>query len=79
MFAFSVFFSDSTWSCNSISEAEAQKIISERTDARFTLLQYKLGAKLEIRLPEDRRIAKSTPWNESLHSALAEKGLPIKP
>jgi RNA polymerase sigma factor (sigma-70 family) len=75
MFAFSVFFSDSTWSCNSISEAEAQKIISERTDARFTLLQYTLGAKLEIRLPEDHRIAKSTPWNDSLLSALAAKGI----
>jgi hypothetical protein len=75
MFAFAVFFSDGTWSCNSIPEAEAQKIISERKDARFTLLQYKLGAKLEIRLPEDHRIAKSTPWNDSLLSALTEKGI----
>ncbi len=69
------FFSDHTWSCNSIPEAEAQKIISERQDARFRLLQYKLGAELEIRLPEDHRIAKSTPWNDSLRSALAAKGI----
>ncbi len=69
------FFSDHTWSCKSISEPDAQKIISERPDARFTLLQYKLGAELEIRLPEDRRIAKSTPWNDSLHSALVQKGI----
>ena len=80
MVAYSIFFSDITWSCNSIPEAEAQKIISERSDARIRVLQYKNGSKsLEIRLPEDHRIAKSTPWNDSLHSALAEKGLPIKP
>jgi len=76
MVTYSVFFSDNTWSCNYIPEAEAQKIISERTDARITVLQYKDGSKsLEIRLPEDRRIAKSTPWNDSLLSALAAKGI----
>ena len=75
MVAYSIFFSDNTWSCNYIPEAEAQKIISERQDARFRLLQYKLGAELEIRLPEDHRIAKSTPWNDSLHSALVQKGI----
>ena len=69
------FFSDHTWSCKHIPETEAQKIISERPDARFTLLQYKLGAELEIRLPEDHRIGKSTPWNDSLHSALVQKGI----
>jgi RNA polymerase sigma factor (sigma-70 family) len=69
------FFSDHTWSCKYIPETEAQKIISERADARFRLLQYKLGAELEIRLPEDRRIGKSTPWNDSLHSALVQKGI----
>ncbi len=73
MFAFYVFFSDSTWSCNYIPEAEAQKIISERQDARFRVIQSKLGASLDIRLPEDHRIAKSTPWNDSLRSALAQK------
>ena len=76
MVAYSIFFSDITWSCNSIPEAEAQKIISERSDARIRVLQYKDGSKsLEIRLPEDHRIAKSTPWNESLHSALVQKGI----
>src|ERR1035437_2970457 len=75
-FAFAVFFSDGTWSSKSIPEAEAQKIISERTDARFTLFQYKDGSKsLEIRLPDDHRIAKSTPWNDFLLSALTEKGI----
>ena len=73
--AFSAFFSDDVWSCNSIPEVEAQKIISERQDARFTLLQYKLGAELVIRLPDDHRIGKTTPWNDSLHSALTEKGI----
>ena len=75
MVVHSIFFSDDTWSCNSIPEAEAQKIISERQDARFTLLQYKLGAELVIRLPEDQRIGKMTPWNDSLHSALVQKGI----
>jgi hypothetical protein len=76
MFAFEVFFSDHTWSSNSISEAEAQKIISERADARFTVYQYKDGSKsLVIRLPEDHRIAKETPWNDALHAALTEKGI----
>ena len=74
-FVFAVFFSDWTFSSNSIPEAEAQRIISERTDARFTVYQYRLGSKLEIRLPGDHRIAKSTPWNDSLLSALAEKGI----
>jgi RNA polymerase sigma factor (sigma-70 family) len=75
-FAFSIFCSDDTWSNNSITEVAAQKIISERTDARFTVFQYKDGSKsLEIRLPDDRRIGKSTPWNEALHSALTEKGI----
>jgi RNA polymerase sigma factor (sigma-70 family) len=73
--AFSVFFSDDLWSCNPIPEVEAQKIISERQDARFTLLQFKLGAELVIRLPEDHRIGKITPWNDFLHSALTEKGV----
>ena len=45
MFAFAIFFSDSTWSCNYIPEAEAQKIISERKDARFTVSQYQNGSK----------------------------------
>lgn len=76
MFAFAVFFSDGTWSSKSIPEVEAQKIISERQDARFTVDQYKNGSKsLVIRLPEDHRIAKTTPWNESLHSALVQKGI----
>jgi len=75
MVVYSIFFSDDTWSCNSIPEAEAQKIISERQDARFTLLQYKLGAELVIRLPKDQRIGKMTPWNDSLHSALVQKGI----
>jgi hypothetical protein len=39
------------------------------------LLQYKLGAELVIRLPEDQRIGKMTPWNDSLHSALVQKGI----
>lgn len=74
IFAFSVFCSDNTWSCTNIPEAEAQKIISERADARFTLLQFKNGSKsLEIRLPDDHRIGKMTPWNDSLQSALAQK------
>jgi hypothetical protein len=72
---FSVFFSNDTWSCNRIPEVAAQKIISERQDARFTLFQYKRGAELEIRLLEDQRIGKVTPWNDSLHSALTEKGI----
>jgi hypothetical protein len=75
-FAFSIFLSDDTWSCSRISEADAQKIISQRTDARFKVLQYKEGSiSLEIRLPDDHRIAKSTPWNDSLQSALAQKGI----
>jgi len=76
MFAFAVFFSDHTWSIKSIPEAEAQKIISERTDARFTVDQYKDGSKsLVIRLSDDHRIAKSTPWTDSLHSALTKTGV----
>jgi hypothetical protein len=75
-FAFSIFCSDDTWSGSPVPEAIAQKIISERTDARFTVFQYKDGSKsLSIRLPDDRRISKSTPWNEALHAALAEKGI----
>jgi hypothetical protein len=75
-FLFVVFFSDHTWSSKSIPEAEAQKIISEHPDARFTVEQYKDGSKsLEIRLPEDHRIAKTTPWNDSLLTALTAKGI----
>jgi RNA polymerase sigma factor (sigma-70 family) len=75
-FVFATFFSDYTWSSKSIPEAEAQKIISERTDARFTVDQYKDGSQsLVIRLLDDHRIAKSTPWNDSLQSALAKKGI----
>ena len=75
-FAFSIFCSDDTWSTSIIPEPAAQKIIAERTDARFTLFQYKNGSQyLEIRLPDDRRISKSTPWNEALHSTLTNKGI----
>ena len=75
-FAFSIFCSDDTWSTSVIPEPAAQKVIAERTDARFTLLQYKNGSQfLIIRLPDDRRIGKSTPWNEALHSALTDKGI----
>jgi len=74
VFAFSIVCSHDTWSCTPISETEAQKIISERTDARFTVLQYKNGPQsLEIRLPDDHRIGKMTPWNDSLQTALAQK------
>jgi hypothetical protein len=75
-FAFSIFCSDDQWSSAPIPEAEAQKIISERSDARFTVYQFKNGsASLNIRLPDDRRIGKSTPWTEALHSAVTEKGI----
>jgi len=74
-FTFAVFFSNATWSSKSIPEAEALKIISERTDARFAVYQYRHGSKLEIRLPEDHRIAKATPWNDALHAALSQKGI----
>ena len=76
MVVFSIFFSDHTWSCNSIPEAEAQKIISERKDARFTVLQYKLGAESwKSGCPKITGSTKSTPWNDSLLSALTEKGI----
>ena len=75
-FAFSIFCSDDTWSTSIIPEPAAQKIIAERSDARFTLFQYKNGSQyLSIRLPDDRRISKSTPWTEALHSALTDKAI----
>ena len=46
MFAFAVFFSDHTWSCKSIPEAEAQKIISERAGCPIQGLA--IQARLEI-------------------------------
>jgi hypothetical protein len=76
MFGWAVFFSDHTWSNKSISEGEAQKIIVQQANARFTVYQYKDGSKsLDIRLPEDHRIAQSTPWTDSLQSAITAKGI----
>lgn len=76
VFVFAVFFSDHTWSSTSIPEAEAQKIISEHADARFTVYQYKDGSKsLSIRLPGDHRIAQSTPWTDSLQAAMMARGI----
>ena len=44
------------------------------------MLQYKDGSKsLQIRLPDDNRIAKSTPWNNSLGLALDQKGMVYQP
>jgi hypothetical protein len=43
MVTYDVFFSDHTWSCTTIPEAEAQKIISERADARFRLYNISLA------------------------------------
>jgi RNA polymerase sigma factor (sigma-70 family) len=76
MFVWAVFLSDHTWSSKSIPEAEAQKIIAEHADARFAVDQYKDGSKsLVIRMPGDHRIAKSTPWTDSLQSAMIAKGV----
>ncbi len=75
-FLFALFFSDWTLSTKSISKAEAQRIISERKDARFTVYQYRHDAKsLEITLPENHRINLWTPLDDSLLAALTEKGI----
>jgi hypothetical protein len=59
-----------------LTEIEAQKIISERASASFTVYQFKKADPiLEIRLPEDHRI-ESTPWNDSLRAALTAKRIP---
>ncbi|MGA2865897.1 MAG: sigma-70 family RNA polymerase sigma factor [Verrucomicrobiota bacterium] len=74
-FLFALFFSDWTLSSKNIPEAEARRIISERKDARFTVVQYRDGSRfLIINLPEDRRTDISTPRDDSLLSALTEKG-----
>jgi RNA polymerase sigma factor (sigma-70 family) len=76
MFAFSIFCSDDTWSNKTIPEAEAQKIISEHPDARFTFIQFRNGSKhLEIRMTGDHRIGKETPWTDALQSDLAKNGI----
>jgi RNA polymerase sigma factor (sigma-70 family) len=75
MFVFALFCTDWTLSSKYIPKAEAQRIISERKDARFTVYQYRLGSKLEITLPENHRIALSTPLDDSLLAALTEKGI----
>ena len=73
-FLFAIFFSDWTLSTKTVSEPEAQKIISERKDAQFTVYQYRGGSKsLWMSLPENPRIALETPLKESLTAALAQK------
>ena len=77
-FLFALFFSDWPLSHRRIPEAEARSIISERKDARFTVYQYRNGSRfLSITLP-DHRIDSSTPLDDSLLSALTEKGIAYK-
>jgi RNA polymerase sigma factor (sigma-70 family) len=78
-FLFALFFSGGTLSSRRIPEAKAQSIISEYKNARFIVYQYRDGSKsLDITLPENHRINLSTPLNDSLLSALAEKGIAYK-
>jgi RNA polymerase sigma factor (sigma-70 family) len=75
-FLFALFFSDWTLSSKYIAEAQAQKIISERKDARFAVNQYRDGSKsLKITLPENHRIVLMTFLNEPLVEALTAKGI----
>jgi RNA polymerase sigma factor (sigma-70 family) len=76
LFLFSLFFSG-TLSSRYVPKAEAQRIISERKDARFEVLQYRNGGarELNITLPENHRIDLCTPLDDSLISALNEKGI----
>ncbi|MGA2751187.1 MAG: sigma-70 family RNA polymerase sigma factor [Verrucomicrobiota bacterium] len=76
MFLYALFFSDWTLSSNYIPTAEAQRIITERKDAKFTVYQYRAGSKsLEINLPENHRVNLTTFLDASLLSALTEKGI----
>jgi RNA polymerase sigma factor (sigma-70 family) len=76
MFLYALFFSDWTLSSKYIHEAEAQRIITDRSDARFTVYQYRDGSKsLEISLPENHRINLTTFLDDRLLSALTEKGI----
>lgn len=59
-----------------ISGAEAQRIITERKDASFTVYQYRGGlTSLELRLPENPRVNLRTPLDDALLAALKEKGI----
>jgi len=76
MFLFALFFSDWTLSSRYIPKTEAQRIISERKDARFTVCQYRDGSRsLNIALPENHRIDLMTFWDDSFVSALTGKGI----
>jgi RNA polymerase sigma factor (sigma-70 family) len=75
-FVVAIFFSDWVLATKSVPEAEAQQLIAERTDARFTVYQYRDGSKsLWIALPDNRRISLSTAMNDSLLAKLTEKGI----
>ncbi len=75
-FLFALFFSDWTLSSQHVPEAEAQRIIAERDDARFVVYQYRGGASsLDITLPENHRVNLRTPLNDPLLAALNEKGI----
>jgi RNA polymerase sigma factor (sigma-70 family) len=76
LFLFSLFFSGKL-SNKYVPKAEAQRIISERKDARFEVLQYRNGGarELNITLPENHRIDLCTPLDDSLISTLKEKGI----
>jgi RNA polymerase sigma factor (sigma-70 family) len=76
MFLYALFLSDWTLSFKIISEAEAQRIVTERKDAGFTVYQYRGGlTSLAIRLPENHRINLATPLDDALLAALKEKGI----
>jgi RNA polymerase sigma factor (sigma-70 family) len=76
MFLYALFLSDWTLSSKLIPEAEAQRIITERKDAGFTVNQYRGGLRsLEIRLPENHRINLATPLDDTLLAALKENGI----
>jgi len=76
MFLFALFFSSWPLASKHVPEAEAQRIIAERSDARFAVHQYRGGSSsLLITLPENHRINLATPWNDSLLAALNKKGI----
>ena len=64
------------WSGRRIDEPEAHRLISERRDAQFKVLQYQDGSGyLKIILPEDRRTSLSRQLNPSLVAALRASGV----
>ncbi len=69
--------SDSIWDSQVLSQAEMRKLVVERGDAQFKIMQYQNGVRnLQIKLPEHgKHFCLIAPVNETTRAVLAENGI----